>query len=83
MVRELEPPFELGLDGRQITVAEHEIGSNRVFHVDFGGWKKSLVIAIGIGIRDQKFWTSIPQGRQAEAQEIGKLIAEHIRANRK
>ncbi|WP_131538547.1 MULTISPECIES: hypothetical protein [Pedobacter] len=82
-MRKIEPPFELVLDGRQIMVSEHEFGSNRVFHVNFGGWKKPLVIAIGIGIRDQKFWTSIPQGRQAEAQEIGKLIAEHIRANRK
>ena len=83
MMRELEPPFELELEGQQITVAEHEIGSNRVFHVDFKGWKKPLVIAIGIGLRDQKFWTSIPQGRQTEAEQIGKLIAEHIRAKRR
>jgi len=65
-MRALEPPFEIELEYRIIVVAEHEIGANRVFHVDFKGWRKPLVIAIGIGLRDQKFWTSIPQGRQVE-----------------
>ena len=82
-MRALEPPFELELEDRKIVIAEHEIGSNRVFHVDFKGWKKPLVIAIGVGLRDQKFWTSIPQGRQVEAEQIGKLIAEYIRAKKK
>ncbi|HKG06920.1 MAG TPA: hypothetical protein VKB19_10705 [Pedobacter sp.] len=82
-MRALEPPFDLELEDRIIVVAEHEIGSNRVFHVDFKGWKKPLVIAVGVGLRDQKFWTSIPQGRQAEAEQIGKLIAGYIRAKMK
>lgn len=82
-MRELEPPFYLELDGRNIRISEHELGSKRVFHVDFKGWKKPLVIAVGLGLRDQKFWTSIPQGRQAEAEQVGKLIAEHIRAKKK
>ncbi|TCD01407.1 hypothetical protein [Pedobacter psychroterrae] len=82
-MRELEPPFELDLEGRKIVIAEHEIGANRVFHVDFKGWKKLLVITVGVGLRDQKFWTSIPQGRQAETEQIGKLIAEYIRAKKK
>jgi len=55
----------------------------RVFHIDFKGSRKPLVIAVGIGLRDQKFWTSIPQGRQEEAEKIGKLIAEYIRGKRK
>ena len=34
MMRELEPSFELELEGQQITVATHEIGLNREFHID-------------------------------------------------
>lgn len=30
-----------------------------------------------------KFWTSIPEGRQTEAEEVGPLIAEYIRASQK
>ena len=82
-MREIEPPFEVEMEGRQISIAEHQVGPKRIFHIDFKGWKKPLVITVGLGLRDQKFWTSIPQGRQAEAEQIGKLIAEHIRAKRK
>lgn len=82
-MRELEPPFELELEGNVIRVAEHELQGKRVFHIDFKGWRKPLIIAVGLGLRDQKFWTSIPQGRQAEAEQIGKLIAEYIRAKKK
>lgn len=82
-MRELEPPFNLHLEGNTIRIAEHEVQGKRVFHVDFKNQKKPLVITVGIGLKDQKFWTSVPQGRQAEAEQIGKLIAEYIRAKNK
>lgn len=82
-MRELEPPFDLELDGGSVKVSEHELSGKRVFHVHFNDSRKPLVITVGFGLRDQKFWTSIPQGRQAEAEQIGKLIAGHIRAKRK
>ncbi len=82
-MREIEPPFELELEGKQISIGEHQVGSKRVFHVDFKGSKKPLVITVGVGLVKEKFWTSIPQGRQAEAEQIGKLIAEYIRAKKK
>ncbi|MES2826706.1 MAG: hypothetical protein V4687_01060 [Bacteroidota bacterium] len=82
-MRSLEPPFELTFEGRPIVVNEFELGSKRVFRIHFKGWRKELNITVGLGIRDQKFWTSIPQGRQAEAEQIGKLIGDYIRAKRK
>ena len=82
-MRGLEPSFELELQGNAIRVAEHELQGKRVFHVDFKGWRKPLIITVGLGLRDQKFWTSIPQGRQVEAEQIGKLIAEYICAKKK
>jgi hypothetical protein len=82
-MRELEPPFEISLRGQPLNIAEHELAGKRVFHVNFGKGVKPLVISIGIGVSGKKFWTSIPQGRQQEATEIGKLIAEYIRAKKK
>ena len=82
-MREIEPPFHLEMNGSSIKVSEHELAGKRVFHVHFDDTKKPLVITVGLGLRDQKFWTSIPQGRQEEAERIGKLIAEYIRAKKK
>ena len=79
----MEKPFEVQLGSQMLRVSEHELAGKRVFHVDFGTGEKPLVITVGINARDEKFWTSIPQGRQKEATQIGKLIAEHIRAKKK
>lgn len=82
-MRELEPPFELDFDEQTLRIAEHELAGKRVFYVNYSSGSKPLVISVGVNARDQKFWTSIPEGRQKEAAAIGKLIAEHIRAKRK
>ena len=81
-MREIEKPFRLELNGKWINVSEHELQGKRVFHVHFNDETKPLILAVGLNQRQEKFWTSIPQGRQAEAEKIGKLIAEHIRAKR-
>lgn len=82
-MREIEPPFEIEYQGKPVKVAEHEIKDKRVFHIDFNDWKKPLVIAVGLNRFEEKFWTSIPEGRQQEAEEVGKLIAIHIRSKLK
>ena len=82
-MREIEAPFEVEFSGKQVRISEHELAGKRVFHVDFGNGEKPLIISVGVNARDEKFWTSIPQGRQKEATEIGKLIAQHIRAKKK
>ena len=40
--------------------------------------KKPLVLTRATGQDSDRFWTSIPQGRQKEAEEIGPLIGEYI-----
>lgn len=82
-MRDLEPAFELQLGEVLLRISEHELAGKRVFHVNFGTGVKPLVITVGLSVRNEKFWTSIPEGRQKEAQQIGKLIAEHIRAKRR
>ncbi|HTK19211.1 MAG TPA: hypothetical protein VL442_06860 [Mucilaginibacter sp.] len=82
-MREIEPPFEIELEGITIKVSEQELKSQRVFYIDFSGWKKNLVITVAEKQWGDKFWTSIPEGRQQEAEQIGKLIANFIRSKRK
>jgi len=82
-MRDLERPFELKVDGKVLRISEHELAGKRVFHVNFGVGVVPLVITVGIGVRDEKFWTSVPQGRQAEAQKYGKLIADYIRGKKR
>jgi len=82
-MRELEPPFKLDVEGRVLRISEHELAGKRVFHVHYGARVKPLHIAVGLNANGKKFWTSIPEGRQADAQKIGKLIAEHIRSKKK
>ena len=82
-MREVEQPFDLEVNGRMLKVSEHELAGKRVFHVNFGAGSKPLVITVALAPSGKKFWTSIPQGRQHEAEEIGKLIAEHIRSKKK
>ena len=82
-MRGLEPLFELNYGNQDLTISEHEISGKRIFRINFGPSIKPLVITVGLNSRNQKFWTSIPQGRQKEASEIGKLIAEYIRAKKR
>ncbi|HTD99033.1 MAG TPA: hypothetical protein VK668_07080 [Mucilaginibacter sp.] len=82
-MREIERPFEIVYEGRTVKVAEHELKNMRVFYIDFAGWKKPLTITVALNRFDEKFWTSVPEGRQKEAEELGKLIAGYIRNKRK
>jgi hypothetical protein len=43
---------------------------------------KVFTITVGKGLANEKFWTSIPEGRQEEAEEVGKLIAAYIRSKK-
>jgi hypothetical protein len=65
------------------TVTEHPIKDRRVFYIQFTDGRKPLTITVGQDRKEVKFWTSIPQGRQQEAEQVGKLIAIYIRSKKK
>lgn len=82
-MRPLEPPFEIEINDLKIAVSEHRIAGNRVFRLVFSDPRKPLILTIGERPDGEKFWTSTPQGRQPEAEQFGKLIANFIRSKRK
>ncbi|WP_428329687.1 hypothetical protein [Mucilaginibacter sp.] len=79
----MERPFYIAYDGFTAKVTEHELQEMRVFHIAFDGTRKPLVITVAETPGGKKWWTSVPQGRQKEAEEVGKLVADYIRAKRK
>ncbi|MEJ6980001.1 hypothetical protein WG906_06040 [Pedobacter sp. P351] len=82
-MREVEPPFEIDYKGKRSIVTEAAIKNRRVFNIQFPDSRRPLTITVGLTNEDVKFWTSIPEGRQEEAEEIGKLIAAYIRSKNK
>jgi hypothetical protein len=79
----MEAPFEIQYEGTTAKVSEHHLQDMRVFRITFTGTRKPLVITVAETPGGKKWWTSVPQGRQQEAEEVGRLIADYIRAKRK
>ena len=75
--------FEIEYKESPAMVMEHSIKDRRVFYIQFTDGRKPLTITVGEDRKEVKFWTSIPQGRQQEAEEVGKLIANYIRSKKK
>jgi hypothetical protein len=74
--------FEIRYDGAPATVTEHALKSGRIFRIEFSNRSvKSLIITVAHDANEKKFWTSIPEGRQALAEEVGKLVASYLRSN--
>jgi len=48
------------------------------FRVVFSSARQPIVVARTKDADKKIFWTSIPEGRQREAEGIGKLIEEHF-----
>jgi hypothetical protein len=78
-MREITPPFEIEYDGEAVRVTEAEIRDRRIFYLAFANGRKPLTITVARDKKDVKFWTSIPEGRQEEAEKAGKQIAAFIR----
>ncbi len=74
----MDSDFHLGYNGKWVKVSEHHLGKDRVFRIVFDGPVQPLVIASTKG-PDGAFWTSIPEGRQSEAEAVGALIVEYFK----
>ncbi|SEN02580.1 hypothetical protein SAMN05192574_102219 [Mucilaginibacter gossypiicola] len=79
----MEQAFEIDYDGLPAQVSEHHLEDMRVFRIVFSDKRKPLIVTVAEKPGGKKWWTSVPQGRQQEAEEVGKLIADYIRARRK
>lgn len=70
--------FEIEIKGLKIAVSEHNVNGQQIFRLSFGDNRNPLVIARA-KTWNGATWTSIPQGRQEEAEEFGKEISKHLK----
>jgi len=73
--------FEIEVAGGKAKVQRHSISGQVIFRVIFPAKIPSIVLTRATRENGNRFWTSIPEGRQREAEEIGELIVEHFKSN--
>jgi hypothetical protein len=70
--------FELDYNGNRLSIQEHTVAKRSVFRISFSDTRAPLVITQATNFEGLPFWTSVPEGRQKEAEQIGTLILEHL-----
>lgn len=75
--------FDIEIAGQLAHVTFHKIKAAKVFHLSFDSRRPSLNITVAINDDGSKFWTSVPEGRQEEAEFAGKIIAAYLREYRR
>lgn len=83
--RDINDPkvFDVVLHTKVAHVSVHKIRSANVFHVVFDSGKPDLNITIAIKDDGDKFWTSLPEGRQEEAELAGEAIDAYLHGYRR
>lgn len=71
--------FELAFYGGKIKVQKHSPGAQVIFKIEFSDKRPLLVITRATHAEAHRFWTSIPEGRQLEAEEVGSFISEYFK----
>jgi len=81
MNSEFDSNFELELNGVKMSVQKLSLPGFTAFRVSFSSARKPLVLARATNANAARFWTSIPEGRQKEAEGVGKLIEEYYKTS--
>ncbi len=82
MVQENET-FDLEFGNNSIRVEEIRIAGQTFFRVVFSNQIPELRMLRATNAEQKKFWTSIPEGRQKLAEQVGPLIEQHYRSKKK
>jgi hypothetical protein len=72
--------FQLKSNGVSMKVEKLKLPMLTAFRVKFKGARQPLVIIPQINSNAIKFWKSIPEERQEEADEVGSLIDRYLEA---
>lgn len=71
-----EQVHEAAYRGGKIKFQRHTVGRTTVYRIVFEDGRPPLVITRAVGKEIGKHWTSIPEGRFNEAEEIGVIIED-------
>lgn len=70
--------FKIEVNELALEVTSHIINASEVFRIVFSDKRPPLVVTESLS-NGQLFWTSVPQGRQKEAEFFGRLIEEKLK----
>ena len=73
--------FDLDFKSGKIRVQRHCVANQTIYRIMFADKRPALVVTRALNENAAHWWTSIPEGRQREAEEIGPLITDYIKAN--
>jgi len=73
-----EDIFELNFKDGMIRVQRHLVSNQIIYRIVFSDKRNSLIITRALTENAAHWWTSIPEGRQREAEEIGSLIERYL-----
>ena len=76
----IEPFFEIDYLNQKLSISTKKIEEQVLFKIDFSGGNKPVIICRATNFQGNKFWTSVPEGRQTEAEQIGPLIEQYYRS---
>ena len=62
--------FELNFKEGMIRIERHFVSSQTIYHVVFSDKRSPLVVTRALTDNASHWWTSIPEGRRKEAEEI-------------
>jgi hypothetical protein len=70
--------FTIEYKDQTLSVDRMELAQMVIYRVSFPDNTLPLIVTRAVKAEGDKFWTSVPQGRQKEAEAIGPLIGEYI-----
>jgi hypothetical protein len=73
----VENGLPLVYKGVRIIVTKHIIRATEIYRVIFEDRRPPLMITEAKNDKGRVFWTSVPEGRLEEAQDIAMLVDEH------
>lgn len=74
-----EPYFELDYTSGKVRVQSVSMNGAIVYRVVFSDRRAPLTVVQATRHTGEPFWTSLPEGRQREAEEVGVLISEYYK----
>lgn len=73
-----DQPFTITYGNTTLTVQPVSMPDRFAFHVTFSSNRKPILVVRAKDFNGSRFWTSMPEGRQKEAEGVGAMIEEYI-----
>ena len=71
--------FQINHKDASLNIERFDVGGQAFFRISFPGKEPPLTILRAVNFNGTKFWTSMPEGRQQLAEEIGILAEQYFR----